>query len=119
MSGTTSGVKIEKNLDDVDITLYQGKTVNFSITWGGTAPIDVTGFSAKLQARKDYSTPVLVEIIGAPQGLNGIITFSMTASASAAIAPFEGVYDLELVTSASAVHQVMSGKFKVVAEVTR
>jgi hypothetical protein len=72
-----------------------------------------------LQARKDIAMPVIVEIVAAIGGSNGVMTFAKSAVETAAFEVFEGVYDLELTTNAGAVHQVMSGKFKVAAEVTR
>jgi hypothetical protein len=124
MAGTTSGVLIGQNGDDVDITLFQGKTVNFTVTWGGTSPINISGYSARLQARRDYGSAIMAEFTTTNGrislgGTSGIITISMSAADSAVLTPFEGLYDLELVSGVGAVYQVMSGKFNVLAEVTK
>lgn len=125
MAGTTSGISISKNGDDVDIVLYQGKTVSFEIIWGGSAPINVSGFSAKMQARESAAaTTALAEFstsngrisVG---GANGKFTISMTAADSAALKAFVGIYDFEITNPSGNVYQVMSGKFKVEPEVTR
>lgn len=124
MAGTTSGVKLTKNLADIDIILYQGKTVNFSVIWGGESPIDVTGYLARMQAR---ATPAsATPFISLTQGsgisvgdTNGLFVISMSATATAALAPFEGVYDFEIEDPAGNVYLVMGGKFTCLAEVTK
>lgn len=125
MAGTTSGVSISKNGDDVDIIIYQGKTVNFEIIWGGSAPIDVTGFSAKLQARQAASSSaILAEFSNANSrisvgGADGKFTISMSATDSANLKPCVGIYDFEITDVGGNVYLVMSGKFQISAEVTR
>lgn len=125
MAGTTSGISISKNGDNVDIVLYQGKTVNFEVIWGGDAPINVTGFSAKLHVRESaVSSAVLTEFSNtnsriAVGGANGKFTFSMPAATSAALPVFVGVYDFEITNPSGSVFLVMSGNFKVEAEVTK
>lgn len=125
MVGTTSGVSVTKNRNDNDIVLYQGKTVNFEVIWGGSTPINVTGYSAKLQARETatsanpmvtFQSPSSGIIVGTTDGK---FTFSMTATATAALTPAVGVYDFEITSPSGIVYLVMSGKFKIEAEVTR
>jgi len=93
--------------------------------FGAAAPIDVTGYSAKLQARltADAATP-MVSFQSPSSGItvgttNGKFTFAMTATATAALTPAIGVYDFEITNPSGAVYQVMSGKFTIEAEVTR
>lgn len=124
MAGTTSGVKITKNVDAVDIILYQGKTVNFSVVWGGDTPIDVTGYSARLQARETPASASALISLTQASGItvgttNGLFTISMSATATAAVAPFVGVYDFEIEDGSGNVFLVMSGKFTCLAEVTK
>lgn len=125
MAGTTSGVKITKNQCDIDIVLYQGKTVNFEVIWGGATPIDVTGYSAKLQARTSAAAASPMVTFQSPSSgitvgtTDGKFTISMTATATAALTAAVGIYDFEIISPAGAVYLVMSGKFKIEAEVTR
>ncbi len=124
MVGTTSGVLMEISGDDLDIILLQGKTVSFTVTWGGSAPIDITGYTARMKARKDPTDDVGIDFTIANGRItmgttNGLITISMTATDTAALALFDGYYDLELITPAGAVYQVMSGRFRIVGEATR
>ena len=124
MAGTTSGVKISKNQCDTDIILYQGKTVNFSVIWGGDTPIDVTGYSARLQARETADAATALVDLSNGSGItvgttDGLFTISMSATDSAAVAAFVGVYDFEIEDSSGNVYLVMSGKFTCLAEVTK
>ena len=125
MAGTTSGVKITQNAGDINIILYQGKTVNFEVIWGGAAPIDVTGFSAKLQARKVAASVSPMVTFQSPSsgitvgGVNGKFIISMSATNTALLVADTGIYDLEITDGSGNVFQVMSGKFKIEAEATR
>lgn len=125
MAGTTSGVSVVKDGNNIDLYIYQGKTVNFEVIWGGATPIDITGYTGRLIARQSASSnQALVEFsttLGniTNGGVNGKFTLSMSAAASAALQPCAGVYDFEITTGAGAVHLVMSGAFSVVAEVTK
>jgi len=125
MAGTTSGVSISKNGSDIDIVLYQGKTINFEVIWGGTTPINVTGFSARMQARQAASaTAILAEFSNSNGRIsvgnsNGKFIISMSAADSALLKAAVGVYDFEIVDTAGNVNLVMSGKFQIEPEVTK
>ena len=41
--------------DTGDLVMIQGKTCYFTLVWGNTTPVDVTGFTAKLVAKKSPS----------------------------------------------------------------
>jgi hypothetical protein len=124
MTGTTSGVTITKNKSDIDIVVYQGKTINFEVIWGGSTPVDVTGFSAKLQARETAASVTTLFSVTNGAGItvgttDGKFTISMTATNTAALTPSVGVYDFEITAPSGAVYLVMSGKFTILAEVSR
>lgn len=125
MAGTTSGVSVSKNGSDVDIVLYQGKTINFEVIWGGGSPIDVTGFSAKMQARQTATaTDLLADFSDTNSrisvgGADGKFTISMSAADSAVLKPCVGVYDFEITDGSGNVYLVISGKFKIQPEVTK
>lgn len=112
--------------DRADLTIYQGKSVSFNYIFGGSDPIDVTGFDASLVVRGDYaSASAFVEftvendrvVIG---DTNGNIAFSMTATDSAALlSNFSGVYEIEIVTAAGEVLRGLGGNFFVFPEVAK
>lgn len=125
MTGTTTGVSITSRAPFVDIVLYQGKTVNFEVIWGGDTPIDVTGYTAKLQARETAASASAMVTFQSPSSgivvgtTDGKFTISMSAANTAALTPGVGIYDFEITTAGGSVYLVMSGKFKIEAEVTR
>ena len=121
MVGTVSGVIITPRGADHDIQLVRGATVSFALVWGGqNDPLDVTGFTANLQVRAaatdaspafEFKNANSRVTIGTTDGL---ITFSMTATDSAALTLGDYVYALEIIDATSKNIPVMSGKFKVV-----
>ena len=125
MVGTTSGVLFTQRGADFDIQLIRGASVSFGMIWGGAStPLDVTGFTANLQVREtandvspafEFKNANSRVTIGSTDGL---ITFSMTATDSAALTLGNYVYALEIVDAASQNIQVMSGKLKVIQGVT-
>lgn len=125
MAGTVSGVSFTANGSDHDMVLYQGKTVAFSLTWGGASPIDVTGYDARMQIRASKSSSsAIAEFTVANSRVsvgttNGLISFSMTAADSAALSAGNYVYDIEVIDTSNAVLLAMSGACKIVGEVTK
>jgi hypothetical protein len=127
MVGTTSGVTVKKNGDDVDINLYKGKTVNFSIFWKDSQnqPIDISSYTAKMQVRQNLQDAVLLEFSTANSrininGLTGEINITMPAIETANLAELvDGIYDLEIESPLGDVSLVMSGMFNIIGEVTR
>lgn len=107
-----------------DLTLYQGKTISIPLVWGGSTPIDVTGFSAKLCAKKSFRATTFLTEFTVGNGrvsigtTNGLITFNMTAADSASLAaPLQGVYEIEVTSATNVVYSALSGKFIVSPEV--
>lgn len=128
MAGSTSGVLFTKRGDDVDMKMFQGATINFTLTWGGGTPIDVTGYDARMQIRpsaSDDGTPIAEFTVGNGRvtigDSDGLITFSMTDADSDDLVPGEYVYDIEVLDDAGTpnVHRAMSGCCEIVAEVTK
>lgn len=121
MVGSISGVIFTPRGADHDIQLVRGATVSFGLVWGGQAsPVNVTGFTANLQVRaKATDASPAFEFKNANSrvtigGVDGVITFSMTAADSAALTLGDYVYALEIVDASSNNIPVMSGKLKVI-----
>lgn len=124
MAGSISGIIFTKRGKDVDAELIRGATVSFGLVWGGqNSPLDVTGFTANLQVKaKATDASAAFEFKNANGrvtvgGVDGVISFSMTATDSAALTLGEYVYALEVVDATSKNIAVMSGKLKVIAGV--
>lgn len=114
MSAGTYHMKIE-----------QGATFSLSLTYKDTNdnPIDLTGYSARLQMRKRINDSDTVVSLTDSSGIElggdtGTIVITISATATAALDPVEGVYDLELETG-GIVTRLLSGTYEVLREVTR
>lgn len=109
-----------------NFTCEQGSTFTRVITLyepDGTTPYDLTGYTARMQVRRETEeSSVLVELTTANGrivlgGEEGTITLSLGASTTASLDD-DGVYDLEIVSGAN-VHKVLKGVFRLDYEVTR
>lgn len=109
-----------------NIVADQGATFSRVITWKTTAntPVDLTGYTAKMQVRVAYSSPTAVLTLSTANGsivLGGALgTITITgASTSMTMDGNNYVYDLELTSPGSAVTRLVMGNFTVRAEVTQ
>lgn len=122
MSGTTSGVAFHSSGDDINMQIFRGKTLAFEVVWGGSAPIDITGSSAVLQAR-DRHGALMLDLSTANGGIavdgpNGRLSVSGSPEITAAVST-SGVFELEMTTDAGAVYRVISGQVVPVEEVVQ
>lgn len=108
-----------------DITCEQGATFNLVLTWRNPdqSPIDVTGYTAKMQVRTSKSAESAVLTLTDGDGItlggvDGTITLTASATATGDIAEGTYVYDLEL-DSGSVVTRLIEGAFVVSGQVTR
>ena len=109
-----------------DILCEQGATFNLVLTWRNPdqSPIDVTGYTAKMQVRvsKSDSTAVLTLQTGSGitlGGTAGTITLNASATATNSLDAGTFVYDLELTSSNGTVTRLIEGSFTVSGQVTR
>lgn len=88
-------------------------------------PIDLTGFTARMQLRSSLTSPIVLEELTSENGkinisnINKTITLSIPASTTAAYNFSSAVYSLELISSGGQVTPFCSGSFSLVKEVTR
>lgn len=109
-----------------NITAEQGATFTRTITWKNSAgtPINLTGYTARMQVRREYSATVADLTLTTENGgitlggALGTIVLSAQASTTASLAAGSYVYDLELVLG-NVVTRLVQGNFLVNAEVTR
>lgn len=107
---------------DQGSTFQRVITVTQPTSAGAYAPVDLTGYSARMQVRKKFGGDVLIELTTDPNGgisldeANGVVTVDMTAEQTADI-DRSGVYDLELVVG-STVTKILRGRFILNHEVT-
>lgn len=112
----------------LDITIEQGATFVMNVTWQDSTgtPIDLTGFTAKMQARYKYSDPApLVTFSTADDtitlgGVEGTIAIAGLAPLPALTDVKTGVYDLELTDpSTGKITRLLQGKVTFSPEVTK
>jgi hypothetical protein len=128
MASISSGIIFYANGNDQDCKLYQGKSVSFTVTWGGDTPIDITGFKFRMYAKATINSTDFVFKFDSDGGstgtavsnggATGIFTCTMTHAASAAITDETFIFDAEVEEASGHVHQAFSGKGKLIKEVT-
>ena len=100
----------------------QGATFNRILTVKeNNSAMNLTGYSvaSKMRSTHDSSTVVGTFTCTISNASGGIITMSMTASATGAIEEGIYVYDLEVTSSGSTVTRLLQGEVTVNPEVTR
>lgn len=109
-----------------DITIEQGATFTLSATWKDStgAPVNLTGYSARMQVRPDYeSEEVLVSITSTSGivlgGALGTIVATVSATDTQKLNIQKGVYDLELQSTGGVVTRLLQGFATISREVTR
>jgi hypothetical protein len=103
----------------------QGSTFNKTVTYkvGGVA-VNLGGYSSKLQVRETHYDPDTIVSLTSGSGITlggsaGTIGILISASTTAAFAPGNWVYDLEIQSSGGIVDRILEGSFIVSPEVTR
>lgn len=113
------------------LTFHQGSTLRVPIRWYADATRtvlkDLSGYTARMQVRKHYSSQDYVLELTSDSGItlsDGSGTENIVISASDTItaalpAPFSGVFDLELVAGDGKVTKVLYGPVKIRPEATK
>jgi hypothetical protein len=105
-------------------TIEQGSTFQAQFRWRVDGQIvNLTGYAAKMQLRRSYSTPVVFELSSSNNriflgGAAGTIDLDITAEDAASIPAGNYLYDLEL-TVGTVVRKLLKGNVVVIAEVTK
>tara|TARA_R100000388_G_scaffold67712_1_gene48945 strand:- start:334 stop:702 length:369 start_codon:yes stop_codon:yes gene_type:complete len=110
------------------LTIQQGATFSLSVNYksssGSTVDLS-SGYTARMQGRTTHDASSTVFSLTNGSGItlgssdpNIVITIAATATDDYT-APSTGVYDLELVDSASNVYRILEGNYEITPEVTR
>lgn len=102
-----------------NIVIDQGSTFETVILLADESgsDLDVTGYSARGQMRRHYTSSNAVNFTCTLA--NGSLTISLTAEQTADIVPGRYVYDVEIVDDENKVSRVVEGIVTVTPEVTR
>lgn len=113
----------------IDLCIKQGTTYDVRFYYWEddecTIPVNLTGASAEMQIRQDYSSPT-AEWTGSTAGGEititggeGIVDVQIDSVTSTAFTFEEGVYDLELTMPSGDVIRMVEGSVTIQPEVTR
>ena len=85
------------------------------------AIINLTGYTARGQIRKHYTSSTSVDFIIEPANLgdNGKITIKLSSANTASMEPGRYVYDVEMRSSSNTVSRALEGVLTITPEVTR
>ena len=111
-----------------NITIKQGADFVLAAEWQDSDlnPIDITGFSIRMQARVHVAAPGTFLDMNTGNGqivitdaAAGKFELRLTNVETAAMGLLSGVYDLEIVSPSGTVDRVLEGSIAVSPEVTR
>lgn len=109
-----------------DFTIKQGDTESpFAVIYQNEdeEAIDITGYSARMQARADYDSESVMTLTEADglviDGASGKVSVNISEEVTAAIDAGVYVYDLEIIAPDGWTKTLLSGKMTVLAEVSR
>jgi hypothetical protein len=111
---------------DYDLLIEQGATFDLSIVWKDNegTPIDLTGYSARMQIRKNYDTEPVISLTSDSDGgivlggEDGTIDITIDAETTENIEIRRGRYDLEI-ELAGIVTRLTQGTVDISREVTK
>lgn len=111
----------------INLIIEQGTDYTLPLIWKdeNDAPIDVTGFTARMQAREaKASTTTFLDMTTENgqiiMGINdGLITLTLTSAVTTAITAIQGFYDLEIIDGSGLVTRLLEGQMTISQEVTR
>jgi hypothetical protein len=109
-----------------NLVIDQGADWFITFTYKDAAglPINLTGFSSKMQLRTNHSDSVAVLSLSSGEGMTidsllGKISVHATATQTGAIAFGDYFYDLEITSSGGVVTRLIEGRISVSPQVTR
>ena len=109
----------------VNFVCPQGSTFRRTLTYTlDEVPVDLTGYSSRLQVREAYYSedPVVSLVSGSGitiGGSAGTIDILISASVTSEFPTGTHVYDLEIISPSNTVDRLVEGTFNVTPEVTR
>lgn len=112
---------------DYDILIEQGATFRLNLVYKDSlgVPIDIAGYTARMQVRRDYSAPTpLIDLTTenggiALGGAAGTVSVVATDEMTRALPVKPCVYDLELTAPSGDVTRLIAGAASVTPEVTK
>jgi len=109
----------------VNFVCPQGSTFSRTLTYSlDLVPIDLSGYSARLQVRQAYYSELPIVSLVSGSGITmggsaGTIDILISAAITSEFPTGTHVYDLEIISSSNIVDRLIEGSFNVTPEVTR
>lgn len=118
--------KLKEYAAELDIVIEQGSTFDVLLTWTdeNAVPIDITGFSARMDIRDEIDDAAVILSLVSPTDIvlgdaAGTIQLIIVDSVTEAFSFDDAVYDLELVSGGGVVRRILRGNITLSKEVTR
>ncbi len=107
-----------------DLVVEQGATFKRTITVKENDVVkNLTGYVARAQIRKTYESTTILQMITAviTDAINGVVTLTIVASATALLTPGNAVWDMEIddQNPTPVVDRILEGKVEIRSEVTK
>ena len=110
-----------------NLTIEQGATFMLNLVYKDSTgtPINLSGYSARMQIRRAYTSPSSLATFSTENGrialgtVSGTIEVTGDAALTSALAAKTAVYDLELVSPVGAVTRLIRGTVTITPEVTK
>lgn len=111
--------------DKYNITIEKGATYRENVQWldDNGLPIDLTGYTARMQIRRTYNATILVELTTENSGititpLTGELDLFISANDTGLFSYGSFIYDLELINGSEVV-RLIEGNVEVKENVTK
>lgn len=110
-----------------DILIEQGATFQLNLVYKDSSgtPIDISGYTARMQVRRTYDAPTPLLNLTTENGcitlggVAGTVEVEAPADVTDALPPKDSVYDLELISPAGVVTRLIRGAATISPEVTK
>lgn len=119
--------KLNKTAGKLDLTIEQGTTFSVTLTYTDVdgIPIDLTGYSARMQIRSTVDSTITIHELTTALttitlgGAAGTVLLEISDSDTESFTFSVAVYDLELISAGGVVSRLVEGKVTLSKEVTR
>lgn len=110
-----------------NITVEQGATFTLNLVYkdNNATPINLTGYTARMQIRRNYNAVTPLATFTTENGritlgtTNGAVAVTGEAALTASLTGRVAVYDLELIAPSGVVTRLIRGSVTIIPEVTK
>lgn len=114
------------NATKINLKIKQGSTFREAFNWlAAGAPVNLTGWSARMQIRTEHDSPVVIHELTSESGgitirpLSGGFDLFISSNDTERFNFEDAVYDIELVDGHGEATRIVEGRVRLSPEVTR